>query len=74
MTQQHVPVVQAHQCGDRVLVLLLQTVRRPAGDGLDRIPDIEQRGPGLFQTLVRAVSDPGGGDRAHHDQISEATP
>ena len=41
------------------------------GHGLDRIPDIEQRGPGLLQTLVRAVGDPGGSDGPHHHQVPQ---
>ena len=56
---------------DRVLVLHLQPVGGPAGQGLHHVTDVQQRRPGLLQTLVRAVGHPGGGDRAHHHQVAQ---
>ena len=74
MAQQHVTVVQAHQFGDRVLVLDLQPVGRSSGQGLHHVPDVQQCRPGLLQPLVRAVGDPGGGNGPHHHQVAQPAP
>ena len=71
-THQFVAVVQAERGGQRVLVLDLDPIHRPAHQQTQGVADVEQFVTRLGEPLVRAVGHPGGGHRLHHRQIAQS--
>jgi hypothetical protein len=52
--------VEPQEGGDVVVLREHQPVRRAAGGAVERVPHVQQVGPGVVERTVRAVREPGG--------------